>query len=97
MGPDLVVIRDGLVAYACAGSDAVIEVPARPVTAVVDPVDAGDGFVAGLLSALFDDMPLEEALTRAHRCGAAVVGAVGDIEGLPTRAELSLLDTDIVR
>ncbi|WP_283134591.1 sugar kinase [Rhizohabitans arisaemae] len=67
-----------------------IDLPARPVVAV-DPIGAGDAFVAGYLSGLLDGLPPRGRLDRAVTCGAFAVAASGDWEGLPTRAELPLL------
>lgn len=65
--------------------------PARTV-AVVDTVGAGDAFVAGLLSATLDRLDVPGRLERAVATGAFAVATSGDWEGLPTRAELALLD-----
>ncbi|GIF62539.1 ribokinase [Asanoa ishikariensis] len=59
---------------------------------VVDVVGAGDAFVAGYLSGLLDDLDLTGRLDRAVTTGAFAVASPGDWEGLPTRAELGLLD-----
>ncbi len=64
--------------------------PATPVRAV-DPVGAGDAFVAGYLSALLDGAGPAERLERAVTTGAFAVASHGDWEGAPTRAELGLL------
>ncbi|WP_422804717.1 PfkB family carbohydrate kinase [Streptomyces noursei] len=64
--------------------------PAVPVRAV-DPVGAGDAFVAGYLSALLDGADLAGRLARAATTGAFAAASRGDWEGAPTRAELSLL------
>lgn len=69
-----------------------IDAPARPVR-VVDVVGAGDAFVAGYLSGLLDGLDLAGRLDRAVITGAFAVASLGDWEGLPTRAELGLLDT----
>jgi 2-dehydro-3-deoxygluconokinase len=58
---------------------------------VVDPVGAGDGFVAGYLSALLDGLPVSRRLARGNVLGACTVATSGDWEGLPTRAELNLI------
>ncbi|WBQ07138.1 sugar kinase [Kribbella sp. CA-293567] len=58
---------------------------------VVDSIGAGDAFVSGYLSATLDNLPTEARLTRATTCGAFCVGAHGDWESLPTRADLTLL------
>jgi len=70
-------------------------VPAR----AVDPVGAGDAFVAGYLSEVVAGGPVPDALRTANACGAAVCGVPGDWEGLPTRAELADVggDQEIVR
>lgn len=79
---------DGATAYTADGQ---LSEPARPVTPV-DPVGAGDAFVAGYLSAGLDGLGLGDRLRRAVTLGAFAVATSGDWEGLPTRAELDLLD-----
>ncbi|MDV2582201.1 sugar kinase [Alkalibacillus haloalkaliphilus] len=59
------------------------------VKQVVDPVGAGDGFAAGVISGLLRGEPIEEVVTRANAIGAMVVGMKGDIEGLPTDEAVS--------
>ncbi|SIM85265.1 sugar kinase [Micromonospora cremea] len=66
-------------------------VAAVPVTAV-DTVGAGDAFSAGYLSGHLDGLDLDGRLRRAVTVGAFAVAGHGDWEGLPRRAELSLLD-----
>ncbi|WP_327297901.1 MULTISPECIES: sugar kinase [unclassified Streptomyces] len=77
----------GATAYTLQGE---LHAPARTVP-VVDPVGAGDAFVAGYLSALLDGSDTGERLDRAVTTGAFAVAASGDWEGAPTRAELGLL------
>ncbi|MBC9712569.1 sugar kinase [Streptomyces sp. TRM66268-LWL] len=67
-----------------------LRAPARQVRAV-DPVGAGDAFVAGYLSALLDGEDAAGRLDRAVTTGAFAVASHGDWEGAPTRAELPLL------
>jgi 2-dehydro-3-deoxygluconokinase len=76
-------------AAAVAGSSASVDAVEVPVR---DVVGAGDAFVAGYLSAHLDGLPLEARLHRAVVLGAFCVSTHGDWEGLPTRAELDLLD-----
>jgi len=57
-----------------------------PVNQVVDPVGAGDGFAAGIISGLLREEPLQQVVRRANAIGAMVVGMSGDVEGLPTFA-----------
>lgn len=59
---------------------------------VVDSVGAGDAFTGGYLSALLDGLDVTARLARGNACGAFAVATRGDWEGLPTRAELGLLD-----
>ncbi|MFD1066880.1 sugar kinase [Oceanobacillus locisalsi] len=63
-------------------------VDAYAVPYVVDPVGAGDGFAAGLLSGLLDELSWKDAVKRACAMGALVTQVDGDIEGLPTRKQL---------
>lgn len=66
----------------------------------VDPIGAGDAFVAGYLSGRLERLSLEEQLVRANMLGAFAVSTRGDWEGLPTRDELGLLSAasgDVVR
>jgi 2-dehydro-3-deoxygluconokinase len=79
---------DGATAYA---DGATVSVPARPVT-VADVVGAGDAFVAGYLSARLDGAAAADCLDRATVTAAFAIARNGDWEGLPTRAELALLD-----
>lgn len=51
---------------------------------VVDPIGAGDGFAAGVLSALLEKNNLRAAVQRGSIVGAMVISVAGDIEGLPT-------------
>jgi len=87
LGPAEVVVKDG-----GRGCEALIDgkhyaVPALPVT-VVDPVGAGDAFVAAYLTArLAGDAPAER-LRLAIAAGAFAVTVPGDCEGLPYRADL---------
>lgn len=54
----------------------------------VDPVGAGDAFVAGYLAGHLWDLDLEERLRAANAMGALSVATLGDYEGLPDREEL---------
>jgi 2-dehydro-3-deoxygluconokinase len=63
-------------------------VPGFPVEKVVDTVGAGDGFAAGVVSALLEGLSVPEAVRRGSWIGARCVQMIGDTEGLPTRAQL---------
>ncbi|WP_347905920.1 sugar kinase [Pseudomonas purpurea] len=65
-------------------------VPGVPVQTVVDTVGAGDGFAVGMISALLEKHSIVEAVQRANWIGSRAVQSRGDMEGLPTRAQLSV-------
>jgi 2-dehydro-3-deoxygluconokinase len=79
---------DGATVYVPGSS---VSVPARQVP-VADVVGAGDAFVAGFLSAYLDGAGTEACLRRATTTAAFAISRNGDWEGLPSRAELALLD-----
>ena len=64
-------------------------VPGFSIEKVVDTVGAGDGFAAGILSALMEGKNLYEAVRRANAVGAIQVTSIGDNDGLPSRAQLA--------
>jgi sugar/nucleoside kinase (ribokinase family) len=85
---------DGALARTRIDGDAraTVRAPALPVR-VADAVGAGDAFCAGFMAATLRDDGLPEALRIANACGASVAATVGDLAGLPTRAELDRLLT----
>jgi 2-dehydro-3-deoxygluconokinase len=87
-----VVITRGGDGASVATANGTVHLPARP-TPVTDVVGAGDAFVAGYLSGLLDGLPVEQRLRRAVITGAFAVTTRGDWEGLPTRADLVLIDS----
>lgn len=64
-------------------------VPGFQVDKVVDTVGAGDGFAAGVISALMEGYDLKEAVLRGNAVGAIQVMNRGDNDGLPYRMELA--------
>ncbi len=62
--------------------------PSFPVRKIVDTVGAGDGFAAGVISALAEGESLEEAAFRGNVMGAIQISNQSDNEGLPTREQL---------
>ena len=58
------------------------------VTNIVDTVGAGDAFAAGAISGRLEGLDWPEALARANWVGAQVIQVVGDMDGLPRRADL---------
>ncbi len=59
-----------------------------PVQQVIDPVGAGDGFAAGVISQLLEGGSLAEMTEYGNAVGAFVVQMSGDIEGVPTKPQL---------
>lgn len=91
LGPALAVLKlDDQGALAHTGGNVLIQ-PAIPVTCV-DPVGAGDAFVAGYLAATLDGSGAADCLRLAATCGAFAVSVAGDWEGLPHPGDLPLLD-----
>jgi 2-dehydro-3-deoxygluconokinase len=97
-GPAQVVIKRGAAGCTAVIDGAVLEQPAVPVLAV-DPVGAGDAFVAGYLAELLAGQPPSVRLATAAAAGAFAVTVSGDWEGLPHRADLALLHArdDVIR
>jgi 2-dehydro-3-deoxygluconokinase len=88
LGARLVVVKLGPHGAYYDGEDGRGDVPAYPVGRVVDTVGAGDGFAAGVVSALLEGRSVAQAVRRGAWIGARAVQVLGDTEGLPTRAEL---------
>nr|WP_257215273.1 sugar kinase [Pollutimonas harenae] len=87
-GVGLVVIKLGADGAYFDSGDEQGYVAGVPVQTVIDTVGAGDGFAAGVMSALLEGKPLRAAVKRGAWIGARAVQVVGDTEGLPTRQEL---------
>ncbi|QPF73041.1 sugar kinase [Roseateles sp. DAIF2] len=89
LGARLVVVKLGAEgAYYDSDTAGTGHVPGFPVAQVVDTVGAGDGFAAGVISALLEGLPVADAVRRGCWIGARAVQVLGDTEGLPTRAQL---------
>jgi 2-dehydro-3-deoxygluconokinase len=92
LGPAEVVVKDGPRGCTALIDGARFTMPALPVQ-VVDPVGAGDAFVAGYLADRLAGAEPARRLSTAIAMGAYAVTVPGDCEGLPTRAELAALPT----
>lgn len=88
LGARLVVVKLGAGGAFYSMSNESDTVPAFKIDRVVDPVGAGDGFAAGVLSGLLDGLSVKEAISRGCAVGAIVTTVDGDIEGLPDRGLL---------
>lgn len=89
-GVQAVIIKtgpDGAWFKTAAGDKAAVA--AVKVDNVVDTVGAGDGFAVGTLSALLEGKTLIQAVQRGNKIGSLAIQAIGDSEGLPTRAALA--------
>jgi 2-dehydro-3-deoxygluconokinase len=89
-GAPQVVIKRGRHGCVALIDEQVHECAALAVRAV-DPVGAGDAFVAGYLADLITGQPAVTRLATANATGAFAVTVSGDWEGLPRREELALL------
>ncbi|MEV6007832.1 sugar kinase [Streptomyces sp. NPDC051976] len=89
-GPRTAVVTLGADGAWSAGPAGVHHVRAVAVSEV-DPVGAGDSFVAGYLAGLLSGADQPTCLSHAARVAAFSVACQGDWEGLPTAAEHSLL------
>lgn len=88
-GAKAVVIKQGAEgAYFRTATDEQGLVPGVPVPVVVDTVGAGDAFAVGIISAQLEGLAWSQALRRANWIASRALQVVGDMEGLPTRAEL---------
>ena len=63
---------------------------------VVDTVGAGDGFAAGVISAIAEGLDISKAVKRGNAIGAMQVMSIGDNDGLPNRDELSKFMREII-
>jgi 2-dehydro-3-deoxygluconokinase len=72
-----------------------VTAPALAVPRVVDPVGAGDSFVAGWLALTLEGASPSMALRAGNVCGALVVSTVGDLTGAPDRPTLEALMRDV--
>lgn len=88
-GAELVVMKLGKEGAYVHSKEEQCTVRGFPVPQIVDPVGAGDGFAAGFISGLLDNLSLYEAVRRANAIGAMQVQMRGDYEGLPNREELA--------
>lgn len=79
LGPDGAYVRDEDTSYT---------VPGFKVEKVVDTVGAGDGFAAGVISGLLENLSIKESVLRGNAIGSIQVTHISDNEGLPTRQEL---------
>ena len=91
LGAEVAVVTRGSEGAYVAGADTVSEeVSPYDVERVVDPIGAGDGFVAGFLSGQLEGLDLVQSTRRACAVGAFATTVSGDVEALPGREELAV-------
>lgn len=64
-----------------------LHLPCAPVSLIVDPVGAGDGFDAGFVAGRLMGWDLARSAELGNVVGATALGVRGDFEGYPTLAE----------
>jgi 2-dehydro-3-deoxygluconokinase len=92
LGAEAVVVTRGADGACVAKTDGTVAeaVPPYETERVVDPVGAGDGFVAGFLSGRLDGLDLVASTERACAVGAFATTVSGDVEALPGREDLAV-------
>jgi 2-dehydro-3-deoxygluconokinase len=98
LGPSEVIIKDGARGCSAVLFDEAFTCPAMSVPEV-DPVGAGDAFVAGYLADALAGATPRERLATAITSGAFAVTVSGDCDGLPSRRDLAQLQErgDVLR
>jgi len=98
LGPAEAIVKTGAEGCVAVIGGQVLQ-QAAPAVTVVDPVGAGDAFVAGYLADRMAGAGPAERLRTACATGAYAVAVPGDCELLPTRADLAALLTtaDVLR
>lgn len=92
-GAKTVVVKDGPRGALAANKKSSHYVPGFVVDHVVDTVGCGDGFAAGVLSALLEGQDLATATERGCALGAIQTQHESDNEALPTFNELEMFIT----
>jgi 2-dehydro-3-deoxygluconokinase len=95
LGPATAVVKLGSRGCAARVQGAPLRVPAIAARDV-DPIGAGDAFVAGCLAGMLERRSAEQWLRLGTVCGAFAVSVPGDWEGLPRRQDLHLLEASDV-
>lgn len=87
LGPSRVIVKQGAAGASYFDANTSHTATAHAIV-VVDPIGAGDGFVAGFLAAHLDGLPPQQCLERGCAVGAFVCLGPGDWESLPAQREL---------
>lgn len=92
-GTATVVVKRGAQGASVLDEEGWLDEPAITVP-VVDPVGAGDAFVAGYLTGVLRNLDRGERLRLGCAVGACVVSAAGDWEGLPAWEDVACIGVD---
>lgn len=93
-GVKTVIVKTGAKGAYGATRDERFQEPTFHAETIVDTVGAGDGFAAGVLSAMAEGLPLRECVRRGNAIGTLQIMSVGDNTGLPDREQLQrFMDT----
>lgn len=89
LGVETVIIKDGSKgAYFKEKENEMELVPGVKVERIVDTVGAGDGFAAGVISGLLENLSMKDCVRRGNVIGSIQIQHQSDNEGLPNREEL---------
>ena len=86
-GKPLLALKLGAEGALVASRDERLLLPGLPVSQIVDPVGAGDGFDAGFIAGQLMGWDLARSAELGNIVGASAVGVKGDFEAYPTLAE----------
>ena len=87
-GVEIIVVKKGAAGATYYTADVHEDVSGYPNENVKNPVGAGDGFAAGFISGLLENLSASEAIKKGNLIGSMVTMVRGDCEGLPTKEEL---------
>lgn len=87
-GVKAVIVKTGAKGAFGATKDERFQEPTFRAEKIVDTVGAGDGFAAGVISAMAEGLPLRECVRRGNAIGTLQIMSVGDNTGLPDREQL---------
>lgn len=89
LGPKIIIFKRAERGSIALIENEIIEVDACPVSSVLDPVGAGDGFDAGFLAGWLRGWGARRSLELAAKVGAMAVTTMGDYHGYPHNDQVS--------
>jgi sugar/nucleoside kinase (ribokinase family) len=85
----MVIVKLGEQGALAVTADGATHAPAVPLPRIVDPVGAGDAFLAGFLAGQLRGHDLEGSLALGNRSAAHIMMVANDQEGLPRWDEVA--------